>query len=86
MILLYSLAHQWLIFKCNFAKLLAQEWIPSTPKHVILYHMLGFKAPEFAHLPLLLKPNRAKLSKRNNDAFVDYYKVSGWCHEKSISA
>lgn len=31
-----------------------EEWLPSTPKHLILYDMLGFEKPEFAHLPLLL--------------------------------
>lgn len=31
-----------------------EEWLPSTPKHLILYDMFGFEKPEFAHLPLLL--------------------------------
>eukprot|EP01134_Creolimax_fragrantissima_P003623 CFRG3623T1 len=62
-----------------------EEWLASTPKHVILYDMIGQPAPTFAHLPLLLKPDRTKLSKRNKDAFVDYYKEQGYlpaalCH------
>ncbi|MBP7497637.1 MAG: glutamate--tRNA ligase [Bacteroidales bacterium] len=47
-----------------------EEWLPSTPLHILLYEYLGFAAdrPEFAHLPLLLKPDGAgKLSKRDGD-------------------
>ncbi len=48
-----------------------EEWLPSAPFHVLLYQMLGWESemPEFAHLPLLLKPNgNGKLSKRDGDA------------------
>lgn len=41
-----------------------EEWLPSTPKHLLLYHFFGWKAPEFAHLPLILSPSGGKLSKR----------------------
>lgn len=45
-----------------------EEWLPSLPLHVSLYRSFGWKAPEFAHLPLLLKPDgRGKLSKRDGD-------------------
>ena len=45
-----------------------EEWLPSTPIHVYLYECFEWKAPEFAHLPLLLKPNGiGKLSKRDAD-------------------
>lgn len=45
-----------------------EEWLPSLPLHVLLYEALGFDKPEFAHLPLLLKPDgNGKLSKRDGD-------------------
>lgn len=45
-----------------------EEWLPSLPLHVLLYQAMGWQAPEFAHLPLLLKPDgNGKLSKRDGD-------------------
>ncbi|MCH5319314.1 MAG: glutamate--tRNA ligase [Paramuribaculum sp.] len=45
-----------------------EEWLPSAPLHVLLYEAFGWKAPEFVHLPLLLKPDgKGKLSKRDGD-------------------
>jgi glutamyl-tRNA synthetase len=45
-----------------------EEWLPSLPLHVLLYRAFGWEAPEFAHLPLILKPvGNGKLSKRDGD-------------------
>ena len=45
-----------------------EEWLPSLPLHVLLYKAFGWEAPEFAHLPLILKPvGNGKLSKRDGD-------------------
>lgn len=45
-----------------------EEWLPSMPLHVLLYQAFGWDAPEFAHLPLILKPvGNGKLSKRDGD-------------------
>jgi glutamyl-tRNA synthetase len=45
-----------------------EEWLPSMPLHVLLYRSFGWEAPEFAHLPLILKPQgNGKLSKRDGD-------------------
>ncbi len=45
-----------------------EEWLPSAPLHVLLYRYFGWEAPQFAHLPLLLKPEgNGKLSKRDGD-------------------
>ena len=45
-----------------------EEWLPSLPLHIALYEAFGWKAPEFAHLPLILKPvGKGKLSKRDGD-------------------
>ncbi|MCY4224526.1 MAG: glutamate--tRNA ligase [Bacteroidetes bacterium] len=41
------------------------EWIPSTPKHILLYEAFGWEPPEMAHLPLILSPTGGKLSKRS---------------------
>ena len=47
-----------------------EEWLPSMALHVLLYEAMGWKAPEFAHLPLILKPEgKGKLSKRDGDKF-----------------
>ncbi|MDP3313889.1 glutamate--tRNA ligase [Lutibacter sp.] len=45
-----------------------EEWLPSLPLHIALYEAFGWEAPEFAHLPLILKPvGKGKLSKRDGD-------------------
>lgn len=41
-----------------------EEWVLSTPKHLILYNNFGWQSPQFVHLPLLLNSDRSKLSKR----------------------
>ena len=45
-----------------------EEWLPSTPKHELLYHAFGWTKPSWAHLPLLLGPDGSKLSKRRGNA------------------
>ena len=45
-----------------------EEWISSTPKHVLLYDWLGWERPEFAHMPLLRNTDKSKISKRKNPA------------------
>jgi glutamyl-tRNA synthetase len=42
-----------------------EEWLPSTPKHVLLYEAMGWEVPSMAHLPLIMSPTGGKLSKRN---------------------
>ncbi len=45
-----------------------EEWLPSMPLHILLYEAFGWESPEFAHLPLILKPvGKGKLSKRDGD-------------------
>ena len=47
-----------------------EEWLPSSPLHVLLYRAFGWEAPQFAHLPLLLAPEgNGKLSKRDGDKY-----------------
>lgn len=78
----------------------AEEWISSTPKHVLLYKAFGWKLPVFAHVPLLRNTDKSKLSKRKNavwsswylqegflpEAVLNYLALMGWSHpqEKEI--
>jgi glutamyl-tRNA synthetase len=51
-----------------------EEWLPSAPKHVLLYQAFGWKPPNLIHLPLLINMQRQKLSKRHGDRVaVDEY-------------
>jgi glutamyl-tRNA synthetase len=54
-----------------------EEWLSSTPKHVVLYEMFGWKAPEFAHLSLLRNSDKSKISKRKNPTSIKYYRRKG---------
>ncbi|HCF59458.1 MAG TPA: glutamate--tRNA ligase [Myxococcales bacterium] len=55
----------------------AEEWISSTPKHVVLYQAFGWQAPEFVHMPLLRNKDKSKISKRKNPVSLDYYRDAG---------
>ncbi len=61
------------------------EWISSTPKHLQLYKYFGWTAPQFAHLPLLLNPDKSKLSKRQGDVAVIDYKEKGYLPEALVN-
>lgn len=62
-----------------------EEWLPSTPKHLLLYKYFGWKHPSFIHLPLLLSTTRSKLSKRQGDVAVDDYLQKGFLKEALIN-
>lgn len=62
-----------------------EEWLSSTPKHLLLYEYFGWEAPQFAHLPLLLNSDRSKLSKRQGDVAVEDYKRKGYLPEALIN-
>lgn len=62
-----------------------EEWISSTPKHLLLYDAFGWEAPEFAHLPLLRNPDKSKLSKRKNPTGILYYKSAGFLPEALLN-
>lgn len=57
------------------------EWISSTPKHILLYECLGLNKPVFMHMPLLLGADGKKLSKRKNPTSIFYYRDSGYLPE-----
>ncbi len=54
-----------------------EEWLVSTPIHVLLYRAFGWTVPKFYHMPLLRAPGGAKLSKRTGHTSVDYYRDEG---------
>jgi glutamyl-tRNA synthetase len=72
----------------------AEEWINSTPKHILLYRYFGWELPAFCHVPLLRNTDKSKLSKRKNpvwsswfleqgylpDAMVNHLSLMGWTH------
>ena len=62
-----------------------EEWLSSTPKHVLLYDAFGWERPIFAHLPLLLNPDRSKLSKRQGDVAVEDYRDKGFLKDALVN-
>ncbi len=62
-----------------------EEWLASTPKHILLYEAFGWTPPAFAHLPLLLNPDKSKLSKRQGDVAAEDYLAKGYLPEAIIN-
>lgn len=62
-----------------------EEWLSSAPKHIQLYNSFGWTAPQFAHLSLLLNPDKSKLSKRQGDVAVGDYEKKGYLPEAMIN-
>jgi len=62
-----------------------EEWIPSFPKHLLLYRYFGWDPPQFAHLPLILNSDRSKLSKRQGDVAVEDFKNNGYLPESLVN-
>ena len=63
----------------------AEEWLPSTPRHLQLYQAFGFQPPEFAHLPMITGPDRAKLSKRHGATAIGEYEQQGYLPEALLN-
>lgn len=61
----------------------AEEWISSTPKHVLLYDMLEWEPPEFIHMPLLRNADKSKISKRKNPVSILDYRQRGF-HPRAV--
>ena len=62
-----------------------EEWLPSTPKHILLYNYFDWEKPVFAHLPLLLNADKSKLSKRQGDVAVEDYRSKGYLKEALLN-
>ena len=62
-----------------------EEWISSLPKHILLYESFNWKIPKFIHLPLLLNPDKSKLSKRQGDVHVENFLDKGYLKKAIIN-
>jgi len=63
----------------------AEEWLSSTPRHVLEYDALGYELPKFAHLPLLIGSDRSKLSKRHGSVHVGEFQAEGYLPEAMMN-
>lgn len=63
----------------------AEEWISSTPKHILLYEAFGWPKPIFSHLPILRNPDRSKLSKRRGPVWASWYLQQGFLAEAVLN-
>ncbi|MDE2588928.1 MAG: glutamate--tRNA ligase, partial [Patescibacteria group bacterium] len=55
-----------------------EEWLPSLPKHILMYNYFGWEKPEFFHTPILRNPDKSKLSKRHGHTSVTWYQQEGF--------
>ena len=63
----------------------AEEWLPSAPRHRLLYEAFGYEMPQLVHLPLIQGPDRAKLSKRHGAASVLEFRDEGYLPEALLN-
>ena len=63
----------------------AEEWLSSTPRHLLLYRAFGWQPPQFAHLPMILGPDKSKLSKRHGATAINEYRDKGYLPEAMIN-
>ncbi len=62
-----------------------EDHLSNTPKHILLFRALGFDVPRFAHLPLILNPDRSKMSKRKSQTAIDDYIAQGFIREALVN-
>ncbi len=62
-----------------------EEWIPSTPKHILLYMSFGWQPPEFAHMPLIIGSDGKKLGKRHGDTAIMDYLDKGYLADSMLN-
>jgi glutamyl-tRNA synthetase len=62
-----------------------EDHISNTPKHILLFRALGHEVPVFAHLPLILNPDRTKMSKRKSQTAIDDYRAEGFIREGMVN-
>ena len=63
----------------------AEEWLSSTPCHIMLYQALGYEIPQFAHLPMLLGDDRSKLGKRHGSTSIRQFREEGYLPQTLIN-
>jgi glutamyl-tRNA synthetase len=62
-----------------------EDHLSNTPKHILLFRALGYDVPAFAHLPLILNPDRTKMSKRKSQTAVSDYIAEGFIREALVN-
>ena len=62
-----------------------EDHLSNTPKHILLFRAMGADVPQFAHLPLILNPDRTKMSKRKSQTAVDDYRAQGYIPEAFVN-
>ncbi len=62
-----------------------EDHLSNTPKHILLFRALGHDVPRFAHLPLILNPDRTKMSKRKSQTAIDDYIAQGFVQEAMVN-
>ncbi len=62
-----------------------EDHLSNTPKHILLFRALGYPVPRFAHLPLILNPDRSKMSKRKSQTAVSDYIAQGFIREALVN-
>jgi glutamyl-tRNA synthetase len=62
-----------------------EDHISNTPKHILLFEALGHAVPRFAHLPLILNPDRTKMSKRKSQTAIAEYRAQGFIPEALVN-
>ena len=62
-----------------------EDHLSNTPKHILLFEAMGAAVPQFAHLPLILNPDRTKMSKRKSQTAVDAYRADGFIPEAFVN-
>ncbi len=63
----------------------AEEHLSNTPKQLLIYEALGFEPPKFGHMPMILAPDRSKLSKRHGATSVEEFRAQGYLPEAIIN-
>jgi len=61
------------------------DHVSNTPKQLLIYYAFGFDLPKFAHIPMILGPDRTRLSKRHGATSLDYYRYRGYLPEVIIN-
>ena len=63
----------------------AEEWLSSTPKHLLLYNAFNYTPPAFAHLPMILGSDKSKLSKRHGATSILEYQLNGYLPDAMLN-
>jgi glutamyl-tRNA synthetase len=63
----------------------AEEWLSSTPRHVLMYRAMGYELPQYAHLPMILGSDRSKLSKRHGAVSITEFREHGYLPEVMLN-